>query len=195
MLDALYASGDDAMDDGRFTAFRVDRNYQLGLLLPRRVLAWQTARARLNASDPLLSGRPAEDLDRLASDGAVFSTLAVFPQAGWRLSPSLEVYGGVLLAWTPAALVDPFNTRVRGGGVARNFLDGQPSDRTLGTELDVGARARLPIPGADGLEVMAIVEYGVLLPGGALGPEAGALDAIHGGRFTLALMPPAEAQP
>ncbi len=188
-VDLGWLSGDSDPDDGVRTAFSADRSFQQGLLLFPRLLAWQTGRARINASDPRLSGVPAEDLDRLASDGAVHGATTFFPKVGWRVDDWLEVYGGVLLARASADVVDPFNTRVFGGGQARNYLAGRPRPYGLATELDAGVHVRLGLPGLAGEELglHLAAEYGVLLPGPALQPEEGELSTIHGGRLTLAL--------
>ncbi len=190
-LDAAWLSGDGDLDDDRLSAFRADPGFHQGLLLFPRVLAWQTGRARLTASDPRYSGVPAEDLDLLASDGAVFGALTVFPKLGWQVLEGVEVYGGVLLAWATADVTDPFNSRTKGGGEPRNHLAGEATGRGLGTEVDIGVRARLGVPLLRDVDLALhlALEYGVLLPGAALEPDDGTLATVHGGRLTLALGP------
>jgi len=187
-LDGGYFSGDDNLDDGRLTSFRADRNVRQGLVLFERLLAWQTGRSRLHASDPSLVGHPAQDLDRLASDGALYNAATVFPKVGYRIGNHVEVYGGALFAFSPSRVYDPYNTRVFGGGYPRNFLGGTPDSRVLGTEFDVGVRGQLPVPGPWKSTVQLALEYGVLLPGAAIQGSDGNADPVHATRLTLSLL-------
>ncbi len=168
-LDGGYFSGDANVDDGKVTAFRADRNLRQGLLLFERVLAWQTGRARRTASDPSLVGVPAEDLDRLASGGAVFDAITVYPKIGYRIFDWLEVYGGALLAWAPSPLVDPLHTRTDAGGLPINFAGQKADGRYLATEIDLGARTTWRLSDPWKAAVQVALEQGFLLPGGALG--------------------------
>ncbi len=180
-LDGVYASGDRNVDDGSQNAFRVDPNFELGLLMFRQVLAAQTGRAVAVAGDPQLVGAPVPGLERVPTRGAVTNTLAVFPRLFVRPIQGLEVYGGVLLAWSAMPLVDPFNTRVSGGSV-RNALDGRPSG-WLGTEYDAGARVRGMVAG---VELSVGVEGGVFVPGGAFRNASGTMmGPVVGGRGVL----------
>jgi hypothetical protein len=180
-LDGVYASGDRNLDDSSQNAFRVDPNYELGLILFRQVLASQTGRAYAVAGDPQLVGVPAPGLERVPTRGAVTNTLAVFPRLFVRPRQGLEVYGGVLLAWSAVPLVDPFNTRVSGGSV-RNALDGRPSG-WLGSEYDLGVRLRGLV---SGVEVSVGLEAGVFLPGGAFrDANGGTMGPVPGGRGLL----------
>lgn len=168
-LDGGYFSGDANLDDGKLTAFRADRNFRQGLVLFDRVLAWQTGRAHRTATDPNLIGVPAEDLDRLASGGAVFDAITVFPKVGFRITDWLEVYGGALLAWAPAPLVDPLHSRVDAGGQPINFAGEKASSHYLATEVDLGARTTWKLPDPWRAAFQVALEQGILLPGGALG--------------------------
>lgn len=190
-LDAGWFRGDDTPDDATLTAFRADRNLRQGMVLFERVLAWQTGRARLSASNPNLIGVPPEDADRLASGGAIFNAITVFPKIGFRPKPDFEVYGGLLLALAPSAPVDPFRTRTEGGGSARNFLGGTPEGSMLGTEIDLGVRFTRTLP-RGGAALQLGVEHGILLPGGALSASASTagvgLPTVHATRLTLSLL-------
>ncbi len=178
VIDFLGASGDANLYDGRQTAFRADVNYDMGLLLYRRVLAAQSGRAPVTASDPTLVGRPTEDLDRLATRGGASNTIAVFPRAVVRPVDGLEVYGGPLLSWSAGGAADPLGTTVAGGS-PRNALGGTPGSY-LGTELDLGVRYGTRL---GGVGVEAGLEGGLLLPGSALTDQAGqAMDRVYGGR-------------
>ncbi|MEK6606807.1 MAG: alginate export family protein [Myxococcota bacterium] len=177
-LDFLYASGDRNFDDVSQNGFRVDRNYPAGMFLFRYVVAAQTSRAVVTASDPELSGRPSEDLVRFPTRGAPTNTVAVFPRGFWRILDGLELYGGPLLAWADVAPADPLNTRLA-GGEPRNARGGRPGSY-LGTELDGGLRYRLTLVG---VELSAGIEGGVLVPGSALRDAQGSkMENVTGGR-------------
>ncbi len=189
-MDAGWFSGDSNLDDKAVTGFKTTTNFQQGIVLFSQVLGWQTGRARLSASDPAVSGYPAQDLDRLASRGAVTSAITAFPKVGWKFAPTLEVYGGALFAFAPTPVVDPFATRAIGGGTPRNALGKVPVGSVLGTELDLGVAAGFaPAEWPASFEVRA--EYGLLVPGGVL---EGLDGVVHGGRLTLAVLPPLTAQ-
>lgn len=187
LFDIGYFSGDATADDASVNNFKADPNFQQGILLFRRIVGWQTARMRGTASDPDVVGYPNQDLDRLSTGGSLSSALTFFPRVGGNLGP-VEVYGGLLLALSPQPIQDPFHTRTVGGGGARNAYAQSPDGMLLGTEIDGGVRARFGIGG--GMLLLAGVEYGVALPGGALaGMEAasGGSATVHGGRVMLTL--------
>jgi len=182
VTDLLIASGDQNFDDDEQNAFRMDPNFEVGLLLFRHVLAAQTGRAPVTAGDLGIVGRPVADLDRVPTGGSVANTVAFFPRAWWRPLEKLEVYGGPLFAWSDVDNVDPFNTRVDGGGHARNALGGKPS-AFYGAELDVGGRYRMMLRST---ELTVGAEAGVLLPGGAFKDMDGDdMNEIFGGRLMV----------
>ena len=183
-LDAGWFSGDTSLDDGKVQGFRADPNFQMGMLLFPQVLAWQSGRARLAASDPDLVGRPADDLERLASGGAVGSAVAIFPKIGWNAWQGLEIYAGALLALSPSPLTDPRASRTEGGGDPRNFLGKIPDGSYLGTELAGGFRLRFAAPRRAGQLVIG-AEVAQLLPGGVLK----GLENVSGMRVTAGWLP------
>lgn len=181
VLDVLYASGDQNLDDASQNAFKVDPNFQTGLVLFEQVLAAQSARGVATAGDTTLVGVPAQHLERIATRGSVTNTVSVFPKLRARPLDGLEFYTGLLFAWAAVPIADPFNTRI-GGGTPRNATNGL-GGRYLGTELDIGARYRL---NAAGFEATIGAEFGTLRPGTALvlANRIG-MDAVHLGRLTL----------
>lgn len=183
MLDLGWFSGDASADDDVIGNFKADPNFQQGILLFRRIVGWQTARMRLTASNPDVVGVPNEDLERLASGGAVTSAITIFPRVGARLGAA-EVYGGLLVALSPTPISDPFHSRTAGGGSARTVYRQAPDGLVLGSELDVGVRMRFALPSLP-LAVLAGVEYGAVLPGGVM---AGLDGPIHGGRVLVTLV-------
>jgi hypothetical protein len=162
-LDMGYASGDHNPYDAHAQAFRFDPDHQVGLLLFREVLGWQTARTYARITDPDLAAVPPEGAALYPTRGAVFNAAYAFPRVRRGIREWLDVYGGPLLAVSTSALADPFNTRLA-GGTPRNALDGRPG-RYLGTELDVGVQARTQ-PAA-GMMAAATLEAGYFLPGSA----------------------------
>ncbi len=182
LLDLGWFSGDSSADDSTIGNFKADPNFQQGIVLFRRIVAWQTARMRRTASDPGVVGYPNEDLERLSSAGSVTSAITVFPRVGARLGRA-EIYGGLLLALTPTPIADPYHSRVHGGGAARNVYGEAHAGPLLGAEVDAGVRMRFDVV-PDGAQLVAGVEYGVALPGGAL---KGLDGNVHGGRVVLTL--------
>ncbi|MBI3181225.1 MAG: hypothetical protein HYZ28_03680 [Myxococcales bacterium] len=183
-LDIGYASGDQNPFDDRIEGFRFDPDYNVGLVLFEEVLGWQSARASARAADPMLVGRPPEGVDLLPTRGAVTGAWYVFPRARVAASDWLDLYGGPLLAYSTARLVDPFNTQLAGGEV-RNSLGGPPMS-FLGTELDVGAQARWK-PLRE-LLVTGTAEGGLFLPGDAFADaKGGTMPPVLVGRLRLSV--------
>ena len=181
VIDFVYASGDQNLDDDAQNGFKADPNFEVGMMLFRQVLADQSARSAFTAGDPTLVGVASEDLDRLPTRGSVTNTAALFPRLRVRPVDGLEIYSGPLFAWTVVPIADPLNTRVA-GGQPRNHLNGE-GGLHLGTEVDFGVRYRALFWGA---EVTAGGELGILKPGSALvGAGAVPLDAVHGGRLMI----------
>lgn len=178
-LDILYASGDENLDDGAQNAFRVDPNYETGLLLYRQVLSGHTGRSPFTAADPNLVGVPADDLERLSTRGSPTNTVAVFPRLRIRPLPGLEAYGGALFAFTAVKTADPFNTRLAGGDPHTAL--GGASGHYYGTEFDLGARFRGLIFGT---ELTIGAEAGAFQPGNALrgAPTNAMNETIFGAR-------------
>jgi hypothetical protein len=180
-LDFVYASGDGSFDDLQQNAFKADVNFPLGLIAHRYVVAAQSARGVVGASDPTLTGYPVENLDRIPTRGAVTNTVAVFPRGLYRPMRELELFAGPLFMFTVEPLLDPFRTRLAGGG-ARNALDGE-SGSYLGTELDIGLRYRRLLGTT---EATFGLEGGLFLPGSALHDMAGeTMESVAAGRLTL----------
>lgn len=181
VLDFLYASGDQNLDDGDQNGFRVDPGYETGLLLFRHVLAAQSARGALTAADPELVGLPSKNLERVPTRGNLTNTVALFPRLRFRALDGLELYGGPLFAFAAVPLADPLNSRLA-GGVPRSPLGGEGGSY-LGTELDVGVRYRALLRG---VLLEAGLEGGTMRPGSALRREdGGPMQAVHGGRMML----------
>ncbi len=181
VLDLLYASGDRNFDDREQRAFKANRNYELGFLLYRHVLAAHTGRARVTAHDLELVGVPPEDVERVATRGGASNTFAAFPRVWWRATPHLELYGGPLVAFSAVEVADPFTTRLAGGS-PRNALDGSPG-AYLGTEIDVGARYFRDV---GDVQLHFGLEGGAFLPGSAFEDASGeTLGAVLGARAML----------
>jgi len=184
VLDFLYASGDQNVDDDEQNAFKTDRNFPMGLLLYRHVLGATTARGVTTASNLEMVGEPAPDIERFPTRGSASNTIAFFPRAWKRWdgdNDSVEVYGGPLLAFTEVALMDPFNSRVN-GGTPTNALGGSPGSM-LGTEIDLGARYSGRVFQT---WVTLGLEGGVFLPGSAFKDVADkTMDPVYAWRFML----------
>ena len=180
-LDFVYASGDQNLYDRDQNAFHSNRSFDVGFLLFREIIRYQTGRAAATAGNRNLVGVPAEDLNRVASEGTVTNAIVVSPRGSYRPLPWLETYGRPVFAWTSVPWADPFNTNLA-GGVPRNALNAV-GGRYYGTELDLGVRAQYR---TEQIETLCSVEGGVLFPGSAFAlPSGGNMDRVYGGRVTL----------
>ena len=185
LLDLGYASGDSNPYDDQLNAFRFDRDLHVGLVLFEQVLGYQSARAGFRAVDPNLTGYPPEGVKLLPSGGAITGAAFLFPRLKRSIVDWLDVYGGPLVAISTAKLVDPFSTRVLGGGVPLNFLGRHPGDY-LGTELDVGVQGRFKPHRAASLE--ATGEGGLLFPGNAFAQSpAGTMGPVWVARLRISV--------
>lgn len=181
VLDLLFASGDQNLNDGSQNAFRANPNFDEGLLLFKQVLAAQTGRAAITASTPALVGEAPTGLERFPTRGSVTNTIAIFPRLWGRPVPSLEIYGGPLFAFADVAQLDPFNTLIAGGAV-RNALNGVPGNY-LGTEMDLGVRYHVS-PARSALSIG--LEGGALVPGNAFREADGQIMGnVYGGRLMI----------
>lgn len=181
-LDGGYASGDHNAADDRIENFRFDRDYKVGLILFDQVMAYQTGRGGVRASDPALVGIAPEGADLLGTAGSITGAWYLYPRVKIAMSDWLDAYGGPLFAFSTAKLTDPFNTRIT-GGTPVNALGGTPG-WYLGTELDLGAQARIkPIPE---LVISITAEGGLFLPGDAYNlPTGGVMSPVGFGRLRL----------
>jgi hypothetical protein len=176
-LEADYASGDsDPQTRTPLTQFKFAEDSNVGLLMFKHVLAYQTARAAA-AGVELLKGldAPSYPLDAIATRGSFTNAFAIFPQLDFHPVPTVLLRGGVLMAWAPAKVVDPIASLQRRDGVRIeddlvNFAGGKPG-RYYGTELDGRVQWRFMDHFA------ADLEAAVLFPGSALEDANG--DAVR----------------
>ncbi|MDB4944361.1 MAG: hypothetical protein JWP97_3895 [Labilithrix sp.] len=167
-LEFDYASGDsDPQTRTPLTQFRFAEDTNVGLLMFKHVLAYQSARAAA-AGVALLQnlGAPSYPVDEIASKGAFTNAFAIFPQFDFRPVDTLLFRAGVLMAWAPAKVVDPIVSLQRKDGIditddLVNFAGGKPN-RYYGTELDGRIQWRFMDHFA------ADLEGAILFPGAAL---------------------------
>ena len=163
LFDGGYASGDQNAADQHLDNLRFDRDYKVGLILFDQVMAYQSGRSAMRASDPSLVGRPPEGVDLLGTAGSITGAWYLFPRVKFALADWVDVYGGPLFAFSTARLTDPYNSRLA-GGVSVNPLGGH-AGLFLGTEIDLGLQLRYrPIPE---LLLTLTGEGGVFAPGNA----------------------------
>lgn len=184
LADWGFASGDQNPQDDRIENFRFDRDFKVGLVLFDQVMAYQSARSGVRASDRNLVGVPPEGADLLGTAGSITGVWYLFPRVKYGLFDWLDVYGGPLFAFSTARLADPFNTRI-GGGTAVNPVGGRPG-LYMGTEIDLGVQARYrPIPE---LLLTATGEGGLFLPGDAYNLPSGVpMGPVGFGRIRLSI--------
>ncbi len=159
-LRAGAVSGDGDPTDGRDTGFRLDRDFNAGLILFDEVLAGVGARTAVQVEE--LTG---EDATALAGEGAIHGAIFALPYLAFRPHPFVDLRVGGLLATAPAGLVTVRGTTGGLEGVSPG--SGPPF---LGGELDVALTLDLPIvPNNQNRSRFGIrLEYGHLFPGPAL---------------------------
>ncbi len=181
-LEGDYASGsDDPQTRAPLTQFTYAEDANVGLLLFKQILAFQSARSsaagivvltRLNAPN-----LPAQ---AIATQGALTDAAVLFPQLDLHPFRDVLVRGGVMVATAPAKVIDPVATlQRRASGMPLsdaqiNFAGGKASN-FYGTELDGRIQYRF-------LEHFILdVEGAVLFPGSALQNRDGY--AVRSGLF------------
>lgn len=177
-LESDYASGDsDPATRSPLTQFRFAEDTNVGLLMFKQILAYQSARAAA-AGVALLQqlGATTFPVESIDTRGSFTNAFALFPQVDVHPVKNLLVRGGVLVAWAPAEVVDPIASLQRRGNVPSkdvlvNFAGGSADNRFYGTEVDGRVQYRMFDHFA------ADLEGAVLFPGGALADENG--DAVR----------------
>lgn len=176
-LEADYASGDsDPQPRTALTQFRFAEDTNVGLLLFKHVLAYQSARAAAAGVALLRSlDAPSYPLDQVATRGSFTNAVALFPQVDVRPTDDLLLRGGVLFAWAPAPVIDPIGSLQRRDGLRIdddlvNFAGGRPGSY-YGTEIDLRVQYRMYEHFA------ADLEGAVLFPGSGLEDDNG--DAVR----------------
>jgi hypothetical protein len=177
-LETDYASGNgNPSTSAPLTQFRFAEDTNVGLLLFKQVLAYQSARSAA-AGVALLQQLGAKDypVEAIATNGSFTNAFALFPQVDVHPVKNLLLRGGVLVAWAPAPVVDPI-VSLQHNSVAPhfyngivNFVGGAPQ-RFYGTELDARIQYRLFDHFA------ADLEGAILFPGSALEDANG--DAVR----------------
>lgn len=167
-LEFDYATGDaDPQTRSSLTQFLFAPDANVGLLLFKHVLAFQTARASAAGVELLRRlGAPNLPADSISTQGAFTNAVALFPQLDFRPHPTILLRGGVLVAWAESPVVDPVaSLKARDGSTITddlvNYVGGKPG-RFYGVELDARAQWRF-------LNHFAFdLEGAVLFPGDAL---------------------------
>jgi len=166
-LEGDYASGDeDPQARTPLTQFTFAEDANVGLLMFKHILAFQSARASAAGVETLRRlGAPSLPAEAVSTRGAFTNAVAVFPQIDVRPLPGLLLRGGVLAAWAPSRVVDPVaSLQARDGRTIEddlvNFAGGKPA-RFYGTEIDGRVQYRF-------IEHFLLdVEGAVLFPGDA----------------------------
>jgi hypothetical protein len=177
-LFSLYLEGDFASGDGDpqprtpLTQFIWADDTNVGLLLFKHILAYQTARAAAAGVETLRRlGATTYPVDTIDTRGAFTNALAIFPQFDLRPAKGVLFRGGVLVAWAASPTIDPVASLQRRDGLTIaddlvNYVGGKPG-RFYGVELDARVQFRL----AD--HAIFDLEGAMLFPGDALQDENG----------------------
>jgi hypothetical protein len=172
-LEGDYASGtSDTSLKGALTQFHFAEDTNVGLLLFKQVLAYQTAREAAAATALLNSlHAPTIPVESIATRGALTDALVLFPQFDYKPIRNILLRGGVMFSWAPEGVFDPIATAERRSSgqyqhIVVNYNGGAPGNY-YGTELDGRAQWRY-------LDHFAFdIEAAVLFPGSALQDEDG----------------------
>jgi hypothetical protein len=173
-----YASGNgNPSTSAPLTQFRFAEDTNVGLLLFKQVLAYQSARSAA-AGVALLQQLGAKDfpVEAIATNGSFTNAFALFPQLDVHPIKNLLLRGGLLVAWAPAPVIDPIASLQHNSAAPHfyngivNFVGGAPN-RFYGTELDARIQYRLFDHFA------ADLEGAILFPGNALEDANG--DAVR----------------
>jgi hypothetical protein len=167
-LEGDYASGsDDPRSRATLSQFTWSPDTNVGLLLFKQVLAFQTGRAAAAGVELLRRlGATTFPAQALSTEGAVTNAMVLFPQADFHPVKDLLIRPGIMWAWTAVPLIDPIaslqnHTSVNIKDNEVNYAGGKPG-RFYGTELDL----RLQYRYLD--HFLFDVEGAVLFPGDAL---------------------------
>ncbi len=167
-LEFDYASGDgDPQSRTPLTQFRFSEDTNVGLLMFKHVLFYQSARASAAAVEITRRlGAETFPAERINTRGAFTDAIAIFPQLDVHPHETVLLRGGVLVAWAPARVIDPVQSLTHKDGQTIeddlvNFVGGKPGS-FYGVELDGRAQWRL-------YDHFALdLEGAVLFPGDAL---------------------------
>lgn len=147
-LEGDYASGDsDPTVRTPLTQMIWAEDSNVGLLMFKRVMAYQTARAAAAATSVLKSlGATTFPTDAVDTRGGMANAMAIFPQADYRPSKNWLFRGGVLAAWAPAPVNDPVQSqlRKRGPRIDNDLVNfnGGKSSNFYGYEIDARVQYR-----------------------------------------------------
>ncbi len=179
-----YASGDNDPRDATARSFTMHSDHNVGIVLFEQVLPLMGARAADRLADPSLTAQVAPGLRYTIPQGGVSNALYAFPTLRWRPASPVELRLGWVAARSAGDLIDPYHSAVAGGwprGFGGDFS--ADTSRSLGHELDGGARLQLALPGAVRAEFGA--EAAVFFPGAAF---AGVLaDPVRAARGRLSV--------
>lgn len=172
-LEADYASGDaDPVVRTPLTQFTFSEDANVGLLLFKHIVAFQSARSAAAAVETLRQlGATTFPAESVATRGSFTNAFAIFPQFDLRPHKTVLIRGGALMAWAPARVIDPVASLQRRDGLTIeddlvNFVGGKPASY-YGTELDARVQWRY-------MEHFLLdLEAAVLFPGAALQNENG----------------------
>ncbi len=178
-FDGGVASGDNNPNDRTFTAFRTRPGYSAGLILFPYMMGWQSARSQMLAQDDTLAAVDPQGVQYLASGGSATNAVHIQPKARWNFMDRFELWGGPMVAFSPTQVSDPYASRIT-GGANTNALGGPGDRRYLGTEFDLGVRARYSYKG---MWIQGGLQGGVLLPGRAFEDGTGDRDKVVGAVF------------
>lgn len=163
------ATGDSDPYDDKYTAFIMNPDYRVGLILFPEVLKATSAVAAWNASRTWFQGVPPRGIEALPTDGGVQNALYVNPKVTLKPLSWLDFALGLVVARAETPLVDPFRVSVasKTGSCGTASAPGPrcgPASRDLGYEVDSAVRGRVEL---GPISLLGVLEYGFFKPGKA----------------------------
>lgn len=184
-VDCGRASGDGNPYDNKYTAFTMNPDFRVGLILFPEVLSATSAVAAWNGAQRWFQGTPPRGLEALPTNGGVQNALYAFPKVTATFIPHIEIVAGVIVARSVVPLVDPFwlstaSSTATSSPCTTSSPPGPrcgPASKDLGYEVDAALRGRFQ---AGPFGLLAAIEYGYFRPGAAFNDQNGdPMDPIH----------------
>lgn len=166
-LQSGFASGDERPAEGDITFFVFDPDYNVGLIMFEKALAYYTERSMRKI---LAVSNKQKGINLYSTKGGVTNSYFFFPQVGIFVRKNVEWRTGWLIARGVRDFVDPYYTSFMRGGTPAGFNGGEPS-KDIGWEVDTG----IFFNWMDG-KVRASVETGYFSPGNVFSFPDGRLE-------------------
>jgi len=153
-IECGVASGDEDIKDRKLTGFTTDPDFNVGLILYEKVLAFYTQRSQdfISKTGGIFPG-----IETISTDGGITNSIFFLPNFRFNFNRDFEFLIGFLYARGLKRFVDPYETDKNGGWEALGF-NGAPASKELGWEIDLSIRYRID-------KLIAELQTGYFKPG------------------------------